>query len=436
MPEAQRTPPSVGTYTAALRNREFRGLFSATTLSLIGDRVAAVALAIVVYDRSGSPLLSALVFVCLFLPYLFAAPLAAFGDRFPRRTLMVSADVLRAGLVAVMAVPGLPLGIIYVLLLAVTAAEPMFEGSRSAITVEVFENGPTYVAASSLNAVSFQALQIGSSLLGGALVAVATVRGVLMLDAVTFLVSAALIRRFVSARPPAYMTGSDADPGGSTPRLRDSVRAGAWAILRDRMLRSCLLYIIVIASVSMAAESLCVAQARELGHGDVATGWLAAAMPVGGCLGTVLFGRLLTGGRARAALLPSGAASMLALVLTGYHPTLPTVFTLWALSGVGLGTINLLMPIYMANIPNDIRSLGYGLGSTGLMVGQGVAGLTGGLIATTVGPSLTITLLGELGLLAVAALALRWPVLPRFPGEDEGPEPHARGGLVPLEGAA
>jgi MFS family permease len=378
-----------------------------------------------VYDRSRSPLLSALVFVCLFLPYLFAAPLAAFGDRFPRRTLMVSADIARAGLVALMALPHVPLPILYALLLAVTAAEPIFEGSRSAITAEVFELGPTFIAASSLNALSFQALQIGGSLLGGALVALVTVHGVLLFDAVTFLASAALIRRYVTARPPAHATasGDEDDDERATPRLRDSVRDGGRVILGDRMLRSCLLYIVLIASVLMAAESLCVAQARALGHGDVAAGWLAAAMPIGGCLGTVLFGRFLTGARARRALLPGAALTMLPLILTGYHPTLPTVFALWTVAGLGAGAINLVMPIYTAKIPNEYRSLGYGIGSTGLMVGQGVASLTGGLIATAVGATLTVTLLGELGLLAVAALAARWPALPAFPGEAPTSDP-------------
>jgi MFS family permease len=183
------------------------------------------------------------------------------------------------------------------------------------------------------------------------------------------------------------------------------------------MLSSCLLYIVLIASVSSGAESLCVAQARQLGHGDVAAGWLAAAMPTGACLGTILFGRLLTGARARHALLPAAASVMLALILTGYHPRIPMVFALWAGAGIGVGTLNLLMPIYTANIPNEYRSLGYGLGSTALMVGQGVAGVSGGVIANAIGATLTVTLLGEVGLLMVALLASRWPALPAFPGE-------------------
>jgi MFS family permease len=109
--------------------------------------------------------------------------------------------------------------------------------------------------------------------------------------------------------------------------------------------------------------------------------------------------------------------TMLPLIAAGYHPTVPTVFVLWTVAGLGAGAINLVMPIYTAQIPNEYRSLGYGIGSTGLMVGQGLASLGGGLIATAVGASLTITLLGELGLLAVAVLAVRWPTMPALHGE-------------------
>jgi MFS family permease len=93
------------------------------------------------------------------------------------------------------------------------------------------------------------------------------------------------------------------------------------------------------------------------------------------------------------------------------------VVALWVFSGVGLGTINLMMPVYMANVPNTRRSLAYGLGSTGLMVGQGVSGLGGGLLATSVGSADTVTLFGGLGLLAVGALAIRWPDV-KIPPDD------------------
>jgi MFS family permease len=407
----------VSSYTEALRNREFRGLFTATTLSLLGDRVAAVALAIVVYARSRSALLSALVFVCVFLPYLAATPLAALGDRFPRRKMMVTADVSRAGLVALLAIPDTPLPVLYLLLLAVTAFEPVFEASRTAVTVDVFGSGPTYIAASSLNGLSYQALQVGGSALGGLGVAALSTPGVLLFDAATFLVSAALIRWYVTERPAAQPAGTG---DGTRATLRATVNTGSRTILGDAMLRSWLLYALVLGTVLMAAESLCVAQAHELGHGTVAAGWLAAAMPAGGVIGTVLFGRILTGAHARNALLPAAGAALLALVLAAYHPTVAGSLVWWTLAGIGAGAINFVAPLYIAHAPAEYRSVALGLATTGLMVGQGIGGLTGGVLANLIGATLAIALIAELGLLALITLARSWPAIPALPGEMPG----------------
>ncbi len=53
-------------YSEVLRVPQFRAVFLAQLLSLLGDRAAAVALAVLVYDRSGSPVLTATVFALTF----------------------------------------------------------------------------------------------------------------------------------------------------------------------------------------------------------------------------------------------------------------------------------------------------------------------------------------------------------------------------------
>ena len=47
---------------AVLANREFRALWFAETQSMLGDQLTIVALAILIFDRTGSPLLSAVVY--------------------------------------------------------------------------------------------------------------------------------------------------------------------------------------------------------------------------------------------------------------------------------------------------------------------------------------------------------------------------------------
>lgn len=80
--------------------REFRPLWTAYALSVCGDQLAAVALSVLVYNRTGSPALAALTYALTFLPDLLGGPLlAGLADLFPRKVVMITADVSRAILV-------------------------------------------------------------------------------------------------------------------------------------------------------------------------------------------------------------------------------------------------------------------------------------------------------------------------------------------------
>src|SRR3954468_13583695 len=97
-------PPPAGGYLDALAVGEFRALFAAYTVSMLGDIVAAVALTVLVYQRTASPFLAGLTFTLAFVPYLFSgALLSGLVDRVPPRRLMVACDLASAAIVALMA---------------------------------------------------------------------------------------------------------------------------------------------------------------------------------------------------------------------------------------------------------------------------------------------------------------------------------------------
>ena len=105
--------PRPARYRDVFAVAEFRALFAAHLLSVIGDQFARVALTVLVFARTGSAALTALTYALTFLPAIVAGPLlSGLADRYPRRTVMVVADVARAALVAVMAVPGVPLPVL------------------------------------------------------------------------------------------------------------------------------------------------------------------------------------------------------------------------------------------------------------------------------------------------------------------------------------
>ena len=76
------------------------------------------------------------------MPYLFGGMfLSGLADRLPRRSVMVTCDLIRVVLVAAMLVPGVPLTAMIVLLYAVTLLQAPFDASRSAIVRDVMEEG-------------------------------------------------------------------------------------------------------------------------------------------------------------------------------------------------------------------------------------------------------------------------------------------------------
>ena len=110
---------------------EWRALFATFLLSTVGDELARVALTVLVYARTGSPLLSALTFAISYVPWVLGGPvLSALADRLPRHRVLIGTDVARAVVVAVMAIPGLPLPVLLVLLFLVSLGAPPFESAR------------------------------------------------------------------------------------------------------------------------------------------------------------------------------------------------------------------------------------------------------------------------------------------------------------------
>src|ERR1700746_3712929 len=104
-------------YRDVLGAAEFRAVFAANLVSMLGSVVAAVALTVLVYQQTRSPALAASVMALSFLPYLIGgALLGAAADRLPPRRVLVACDLACAALVGCMVIPGMPLLIMLALL--------------------------------------------------------------------------------------------------------------------------------------------------------------------------------------------------------------------------------------------------------------------------------------------------------------------------------
>ncbi len=181
---------------------EFRALWASQLLSEVGDRLTLVALTLLIYARTGSPLLAALTYAAGSLPWVIGSlAFSGLGDRLPRREVMVACDLIRAAMVAVMLVPGIPVVALVGLLYLTTMAQAPFEAARSAVLPDVLQ-GERYALAATVMQTSFRIAMVAGAAVGGVAIALLGARPALALDAATFAASAGLIRWGTRARRP------------------------------------------------------------------------------------------------------------------------------------------------------------------------------------------------------------------------------------------
>ncbi len=398
MPRTGDTAPAAG-FTALLRIREFRWLWLADAQSLLGDQLARVALSVLVYDRTGSGLVTAAVYALTFLPALAGSVLLGpLADRLPRRGLLVGGDLIRAALLAAMALPALSVAALSSLLVAAVLVGTPWKAAESALVVDILtvEDYPTGLG---LRTVTGQAAQVVGFAVGGIAIAAIGARGALALDAATFLISSVVIRLGVRTRPPA------AHPDNETAPSPQRWLHGAATVLADRRLRL-LLSLAWLLGLLVIPEGLAAPYAQHLGGGARTVGLLLAAGPTGVLVGTVCYTRLLSA-PARARLLgPLAAAAGIPLLFCATTPNLAVTCLLWALSGACTAYQIQVVAEFVRTISPSIRGQGLGIASAGLLAAQGIGLLAGGVITQIASPATAIVTAGAAATALGSALAL------------------------------
>lgn len=398
----RRPPEEQATYREVFAIGEFRALWLAQALSYIGDQLAQVALAVLVYYRTGSPLLTAITYALTYLPPIVGGPvLSGLADLFPRRTVMVVCDVIRTGLVALMAVQNMPFAVLCALVFLTVLLGAPFTAARAALLPDVLP-GDKYVAGSAINNITHQGTQMLGFLAGGALVAAVGTYQALAIDAVTFAASGLILVVGLRSRRAPRRSGQE------PLSLWRNTRAGARLVFGDPTLRS-LVSFAWLCGFYVVPEGLAAPYAATFPGSSAATvGLLMSAMPTGMVVGAFVFSRFVKpSNRIRA----MGWMSILAcapLIGSGLHPPLWAVVALWALSGVGSAYQLAANAAFVAAVPAAGRGQAFGLAQSGILAGQGLGILLGGVAAEALGPETVVALAGVAGVSAATLLTMLW----------------------------
>ncbi|MEU2024167.1 MFS transporter [Streptomyces sp. NPDC016469] len=381
---------------------EFRTIWSAYAQSILGDQLARVALSLLVFERTKSPGWTAATYALTTLPALLSGVLlSGLADRFPRRTVMVTCDLTRMVLVGLMALPGMPLPLLAGLLVLAQLAEAPFSAAQGAMLptllgVERYERGQRIMQ------ITHQAGQLVGFAGGGLLVAWLGSSRSLAVNAASFLLSAALIRFGVKARPVASAEAR-------TAKLGAQVGAAAALIWSDRRLRS-LLVMGWLAGFVVLPEGLAAPFADEAGGGAYAVGLLLASHPAGMVLGAAVLVRPGIGDETRRRLLgPLAVAANLPLVGYLLDPSTEVAMLLLFVAGVCSAYQVTAGATFVLLTPADRRGQALGLARSGMIAMQGVGVASGGAVTELTGsPATTIGAAGLLGVVCAVLTAAAW----------------------------
>ena len=356
-------PASRASYRDVLAVSEFRVIFVANVVSVLGTVVAAVALTVLVYEQTRSPALAASVMALSFLPYLIGGILlGAAADRLPARRVLVGCDLASAALVACMVVPGMPVPGMLALLFANGLIAPVYQGVRSAVLPEVLPPGPRYILGRALMRMVAQSAQIVGYGVGGLLLAILSPRGALVADALSFAASAVLLRFGTASRR--------ARAAGSGSMARDSL-AGLREVLSHRPTRRVLLFYWLVPACAVAPEALAAPYAAHIGQPARAAGFLLMGIPAGTVVADVLAARLLSSRLQQRIIVPAGLLVFAPLAAFAVTPGLGLAVALLVISGLGSAWAAGLDGVLIDTAPARLRNRTLALSSAGLMFTQG-----------------------------------------------------------------
>ncbi|MFI6816310.1 MFS transporter [Nonomuraea sp. NPDC050328] len=379
------------TYRELLAVKEFAPLFAVSSAQVAGSTVSGLALGVLVYSATGSPLLSAL---SMFGPSLAqlvgATTLMSAADRLAPRAALTGVAVWFALGTLVLAVPGLPVWALFAVVLGQGLAASLGGGVRLGLLNEILPEDGYLLGRSVLN-MSTGVLQICGYAVGGLLVSLLSPRGALLAGAVLYLVAALTSRFGLSARPPRAK---------GRPSVAETWRANRalWSAPPRRVL---LVALWVPNGLIVGAESLFVA------YDPVRAGALFAFAALGMLAGDLLAGRFIP--RSWRGRLGAPLRLLLAVPYLGFflHPPLPVAVALVTLASAGFAAGLLLQEQLLALTPAQLSGQALGLQSSGTMAMQGVGAALAGGVAQLSSPALAMGTMAVLSAAVTLALAPR-----------------------------
>lgn len=313
---------------SVLKNRNYRHLFIAQVIALIGTGLATVALGLLAYDLAGAQAGAVLgtALAIKMVAYIGVAPIAgAFAEHLPRKAMLVSLDLVRAA-VALLLPFVTEIWQVYVLIFVLQSASAAFTPTFQATIPDILPDEREYTRALSLTRLAYDLESVISPMLAAALLTMVSFHSLFGGTVVGFLVSAAMV---VSAVLPVAVRG----PKRS---IYERTTKGLRIFLRTPRLRGLLALNLAIAAASaMVIVNTVVLVQAKLGLDQRAMAMALMAFGGGSMVVALLLPRLLERLDDRKAMLAGGAVLVVGLLIGAFVSSYSALVVLWVVLGAG-----------------------------------------------------------------------------------------------------
>jgi MFS family permease len=276
-----------------LRQRNFFFLWFAGLISFTGNWMLGIAIPVTVYERTQSTFAVSLVMMSIALPrVLFGSVAGVFVDRWERKRTMVIANLLLLLSILPLLAFQTAQQLWLVMLVAFTqsAIGQFFAPAENAMLPNLVDK-EQLVAANALNALNNNLARLIGPVLGGLIISIAGLRGVVVVDALTYLVAAVLILLISVTSQPVQDTEHNASFIQAFKTVFQQWREGLQVIRHNLVVRMMFICNALMGIGEGVVGVLFVPFVTDVLHGEaIQLGWLMSAQAVGGILGSFVIG--------------------------------------------------------------------------------------------------------------------------------------------------
>ena len=412
----------LGVYRQLLANRPLTKLLIGEFISGIGDWLYIVAIFVVIYRETNDAAAVGLFGAVRLIPYiLLSVPAGLVADRFDRRLVLLVSDLVRGGVMLVLAylvaTNGPILAIVGFAMIAASGSTffyPAMGAYLPSLAADERQLGPANSAWASIGNLSF----IIGPAIGGILIAAGDVVIAFLLNGASFLVIAAILWTLPPSRPgekkaaaAEEVPAAEPRPATSTsePALDAPSSASPWSRLPLRPVSGLVLIQFVIGFFDGGIQALTVILAvTVLNAGEQANGFLNAAIGVGGLIGAIVSGVLVLRRQLARPLLAGAFLVSVGAAALGAFPVLGIALLAIGLTAAGSIVLDVVLTtVFQRLVPDELRGRAFGVLMTLNTVSAAVGALVLPILVVNVGALPALGAAGGAILLAsIAGLAL------------------------------